>query len=342
LKFFDKTGHKPRFKALRNLGTEIQYGGLLYISSYRLEFPSDDTWSDISLMALKYFLFNTPVYGYWSLVVYLPEGEPHYTNEERSKFFTLAISRGYKQLNQQDEIRKREIIERGINFDSIPFLRCGFKQAVELQRNYNDVPYFFASVACIQGARDLGHEATFGIITPPPEPEPELCDADKELVDAVHKGASRTQIQTLVQERNASIATSGVIQMCCVQDDPHDLFDYLVQLAGTQIVNTKDNNGYTPLMVAANCQNLQIIMKLYANADLSITDRNGRTAYGHYIEGLGNSRDFNDTFGIKSKKQQSEIDSIKRMLTPPNGPTEADLAVPNHDEEEDDDLFGDY
>jgi hypothetical protein len=116
-----------------------------------------------------------------------------------------------------------------------------------------------------------------------------------------------------------------------------------------QAVNLPDGSGQTPLMIAAakldhgerRYQTCELLLEL--GADKSIVDPSGHTALGKFREGQRTIRDMDGTFGLAPPDPDHRLNHVKAMevlLKSLLGPTEADDALlEEEDDEADDDLL---
>lgn len=123
------------------------------------------------------------------------------------------------------------------------------------------------------------------------------------------------QIAAFQQPTNASISMlHGFIQ----QGEVKEMTDLLEK--DGELVNTKDENGLTPLHHAATTGNVDIVSELLRfGGNPDINDRLGRPViYCAVIEGNKEVIDLLTFYDVKSGDTSNRVDNIKRQVYEPN------------------------
>ena len=344
--FFARDGRTPRVRAVKALGREVREGCFAYLDSFRIdECAVQDPESEIATAALRQLLQRGPLVGAWNFCVYIPEAEPHLTAAESALETPSSVDAW--------NVVPSAATDRGLRRDCTPFLRCGFAQADELLSRRNP-PFLFAAPSTLL-PQPLSHAAASALELVRLVPVP-LSDADLELrtfcaqqfqrqlygPGGLPEGACDFE-QRLAGfiARGASVRRACALH-CAVALGNLDHLELLCALGGPDAINLRDpSNGYTPLMIAASAilgraaptvpPSTAVIVKLLVmGADKSAVDDQGRTALGHFWASDRGLRDFRDCFRVNTggTLYQYDMEAVKaliqQLLTPPNGPTDAD------------------
>jgi hypothetical protein len=165
--------------------------------------------------------------------------------------------------------------------------------------------------------------------------EQELCDLDARV---------RSEVSKLVDESGYDlILSSDSIHCCACNNLPlyvKLLLDFIPNDKKNQAINKLDQHGSTPLMVAARRDNKESLdtcnLIISLGGDKSIVNANGLTALGSFRQSQKSSMDFWTTTGLISMKPATDngtATAMEALLMPSNGPTDADNAVQEADEE---------
>lgn len=359
LSYCDRQGHPKRVKQVREAVDDPEESAkFVYIDTFRMhhvtEKPeSEEECSELGAKAIRALLNTSPIAGNWTLATYIACMDVHGT----------------------DEVRRE-----GAKADSRQFLRAGFRQTTDLKTrrscyDFFAVPSFLLDPIMSHGSA-LAVEIDDGRNT---TEDRNPTGLDKELFEAtsmelesspgmniaammigmgggVGAQGPSAQFQSRVDQlvaNGASIERSHVLHLCAANDKEELLDFFLNKLAlmpdanVTQAVNAIEENGWTPLMLAASTilahrsnantevrpTLLHCCQKLIASgADKNIRTFGGMTAVGKMWESAQSISDMRASFGMrqdaKTKKvERDEIYLLEILLMPAGGPTEADLAA---------------
>jgi hypothetical protein len=168
----------------------------------------------------------------------------------------------------------------------------------------------------------------------------QILNARKELESL--DGEARTKLTESVAKHGVNIIREANVFHACISNGEQSLLELALQFIPaedrTQLVNSLDRNGATPLMVAAcaNCGSDKMVklclFLINLGADKDIVDAGGMTALGKFRTLVRSRTDYTRAMlpqEVIARQRQSSAELSRRMeplLMPSNGPTEADDA----------------
>jgi hypothetical protein len=358
-----------------------QPGPFLYIQSLSLgEAWRQDTF--VGADALRKML-NHPKLPEWTLAVYEPDSASQMTPKE---VHTMHSRLQNKETYQEQKEWKKKIA-RLCRQDARQFIRAGFRQVMPPSLARGDYYHFFAIPSFLQGDMMTNADAQAVSIVEAPERTLPPVGLDLQLRDLINSemmaGVSslmfggtppprdykslETAVQRLVTE-GATIERSFALHVCARAGKLAEM-DVLLKVAGAnarQAMNAKNEDGDTPLMVAARSAVSGVLMHnpfgppvkplgickemMERGADKSITDVSGLTALGHMRKYAMESMSFVGGYHTA----MDMVEPLSRLLMPTTGPTLADNATlqavaeaaafrrDEFDDDDDNDNDGDY
>lgn len=343
---FSSSG-KPRYPALKN-DASARHGGFLYIASFNLDAQHREGGAtDIGAAAIRALLTSAEIDSRWSVASYIADSGACLTDaeaaEERERMMANVHGR-FADAPEEKASRKAKVNERMAK-DARQFLRAGFQEM-----EYKEGGWLYCTKHMMQ-TPPTSHEAAVsmplrltasaggaGGSTTSSSTGQILTAADEKLLMQLRSTSGSTPIVSMLSQidslvaKGADLTRAGALQFCAANGDK-DLLQPLLS-RGAQI-NAPDQLGNTALMIAASripgqlsmhnrTQDSTFVSTLIAlGADKNVVDRDGVSAFGHYLKAIRNSNDFSATFGGLLPKVK--VDStLRSMLTPAGGPTAAD------------------
>lgn len=342
---------KPRYAPLK-ADASAKSGGFLYIATFNLDAEHRaDGATDVGTAAIRALLSCEALAGRWSVASYIADSSACLTSAEAAAERAqmprgMAAFRAPPEAPEAKALRIAKINERMAK-DARQFLRAGFEEMA-----YSKGGWLFITKKMVTSPV-MTHEAALALplrltgmgggggggasssssAASSSRAVPTAADASLLEYLLESRGASSasliSQIDSLVAE-GADLTRAGALQFCAA-NDKKDLLQPLLS-RGAQI-NGFDQNGVTPLMVAAmrppgktsllNPQHdaTMVAALIALGADKEVLDADGCSALGHYYKAVRGVNDFSATFGMR--KQAADA-TLKAMLSPKAGPTAAD------------------
>eukprot|EP00931_Biecheleriopsis_adriatica_P018063 TRINITY_DN12742_c0_g1_i1.p1 TRINITY_DN12742_c0_g1~~TRINITY_DN12742_c0_g1_i1.p1 ORF type:complete len:747 (+),score=132.27 TRINITY_DN12742_c0_g1_i1:132-2372(+) len=337
----------PRLKCVQQAGRSARDGGFLYIDSFRLDNPADDTTA--GAIALRSLLLAKPLSGRWPLAVYIPEAEAQMSHEERRRRHqaVIAARRSGEETASVCQTGDDHLVQR----DAHQFIRAGSRQAIELVQK-SGCYHFFALLFFLASPMASHEQAVNTRIVEKRQAEATKPDGinsslTKFLMKALAESCSNDEQQLKIQRKIAGFIDKGATieganaLHCCAANNSISLLEFLLQLTRcpSEAVNGMDFQGVTPLMLAAERAGTDLSEKGFAccrklielGAKKGITDMEGRTALGRMRLAQRNMADFQRVFGRGSHgaPQKIAVESLELLLMPPGGGSSSDNALGN-------------
>lgn len=161
--------------------------------------------------AIRSLLLDTALAGRWALAVYIPESEPHYTEDDRRKLSTIDSHERDMRIHgdleyvtgSDDWQRKQDWIRRRIELtkkDMRQFFRAGFVQVKEPVVISNNPAFLLASPSSLSSEM-MSHDDALAIkVAEEPEPPAERSAEAIQLLKAMKKFCSqRNELDTSIK-----------------------------------------------------------------------------------------------------------------------------------------------
>ena len=349
--FFGSSG-QPRYTALKS-DASAKRGGFLYLATFEISAEHRvNGATDIGSAAIKALLSCAEVSGRWSVAAYIADSSASLTPAEKSQDRAEAMERMHAQMGRgahtetpADRAARVAKIHARMAADCRQFLRAGFAEA-----KHKDGGWLFITKDMLRRAPPMSHEAALAVplrLTPAAGGPGASASAsasgtktaeDERLLRALIKSSSEKQTAaSQLAQIDAAVAggadlTRAAVLQCCAANGTTELIQPL--LARGADINSEDEHGCTPLMIAAQgalrklslhqrTHDSSMISHLLAlGADKGATDPDGCSALGHYFKAVCSMNDFNAALigGPKAVVDQTVV----AMLTPAGGPTTAD------------------
>jgi hypothetical protein len=294
---FGSTG-KPRYAALKS-DASARSGGFLYISTFSVahEFREEGA-TDVGAAAIGALLCHPDITERWTVAAYIADSQEWMTLEEQQqqREMSTALFQSGQAESASARAKRVQVISERMAKDARQFVRAGFKEI-----DYQEGGWLYVTKG-MTATPPLTHEAALaqplkvaakaaGVVAAGDVPSPSGKDAELLEFMAANRAGASPAVLANIDELIAQGArpTEAHALQCAAANDVHQLFQPLI--ARGAHVNGTDENGCTPLMIAAEvalgkvrlgaAPSTQAIAALIAlGADKNLTDKCGRTALG--------------------------------------------------------------
>ena len=329
---------KPRLQALKG-DASVGSGGFLYIESFSTPQHRAGGATDVGAGAIVALLNHPLVQGHWSVAAYVADASEAMTEEEKRGLQEQQMAMMFGDVprpSPAEEQQRKERIRRGIATDARQFVRAGFREVQNIQKE----GWMYITAGMPRGIIMTHEEALAAPLSAATPVAPTARTAeDGELLELfvrtlgrLPKPVTAASAASLLAQADGLIArganwTRANVLQACVANGATVLYPLLVQ-RGAEINGQDEKSGMTALMIAAEvapgrvrpadqnphdpAHRADIETLIALGADKRLTNKQGQRAYAIYGAMVRNYRDMMKSFGGRAAPADPALQALLR------------------------------